>query len=172
MGAINYKTSDYITLGVDLNKINNYYYSKEYEEECFKEYGKDININDFILEDKDYTILNMLENIQEILENYNFYYFHITIDDGYYEGFSINIENNFQVCFDDYKSKLDAQKEISQIKKCLLNFVNNGLVEVFPGWVTGYNNKENTKKSIKNAIKQMRQEVKNTPTYYTYKWEG
>lgn len=149
MGAINYFTSDYITLGYNLNNID---YSDEF-------YSDDINYE--------------YDEISAILKNEHFYYFHITLKPGYYDGFSINIENNFSYCFDDYNEKLQALKELTRIKKFLLYIVDNfNVCEVWPGWCTSYKEYHTTIKDISAAIKEMKSEIKNTPTYYKLKLAG
>jgi hypothetical protein len=145
MGTINYKTSDYITIGYNCNNI-------DYEEAFY---------NDFIQDD--------FEQIEYRLKQEYFYYFHITVECGYYEGFYLDIENNFPLCFDDYSEKQAAQKEITQIKKFLIECVQDfGCCAVYPGWCTGYADKKRTLEELSAAIKEMRQEVNNTPTYYTF----
>lgn len=146
MGTINYKTSNYITLGYCNNNIN-------YEDE-------------FYYEDIEYEF----EEINAILKDAAFYYFNIKLEPGYYEGFSIDIENNFSYCLDSYIEKLEALKEITQIKKLLLYIVNNfNVCAVYPGWCTGYADHEKTISEINDAIKEMKNEVKTTPTYYKLK---
>ena len=145
MGTINYKTSDYITLGYNCNNI-------DYEDEF---------IND------------LYDQIKFRLEEERFYFFHVTIEAGYYEGYSINIENNFSVCFDDYIDKRNALKEITQIKSFLIECVNDfECVAVYPGWCTGYANYNDTLKEIAAAVREMRQTVKQTPTYNQYIKKG
>ena len=152
MGAVNYYTSDYITVGLI-----------------------PFDSDDFIDEDEniDYEAMNfeyeyMYETIETILKKYDFYYFHVVIKPGYYDGFTIDIENNFSICFDTWEDKRNAQKEITQIKLFLLECINFGMVKVCPGWSTSYYTTEETKKELNSAILEMREEVKNTPTYNKY----
>ena len=149
MGAINYKTSDYITLGYN------------------------INIVDYDDKDNDEFINEEYEGIEELLKQENFYYFHIVLEPGYYEGFTIDIEHNFSYCYDDYSEKKEALKEITRIKNFLLYIVNNFNINVtYPGWCTGYGDYKKTIEEIKNAIKEMKNSVKNTPTYYILRLKG
>ena len=149
MGAINYKTSDFITLGYNTNNI-------EYEDEFYNEF-----IND------------EYEQIKDLLDKEYFYYFHIVLEPGYYEGFTIDIEHNFSYCYDDYSEKLQALKEITQIKNFLFYIVNNFNVNVvYPGWCTGYGDYTRTIEEIDAAIKEMKSSVKNTPTYHILKVRG
>ena len=149
MGAINYKTSDFITLGYNTNNI-------DYEDEFY---------TDYINEEYD--------EIKYLLDKEYFYYFHIVLEPGYYEGFTIDIEHNFSYCYDNYFEKLQALKEITQIKKFLLYIVNNFSINaVYPGWCTGYADYNNTIAEIEAAIIDMKYTVKNTPTDYILRLKG
>lgn len=107
------------------------------------------------------------ENDPAILEKYSFYYFHIKIEPGYYEGFFVDIENNFSYFYDNAEQKREAYKETAEIKKFLEELAGCGIVSVFPGWSTTYRNYTETMKDIKKAIAEMRAEIKHTPTYRT-----
>lgn len=145
MGTINYKTSDFITIGYNCEYI-------DYEDEFY------IDI-----------IQDYYEQVNYLLKKQNFYYFHITLEPGYYEGFSINIENNFGICYDDYLDKRKAQKEITRIRTFLTTCINDcECCVVFPGWCTTYLDYENSWLKLNEAIKEMRQTVKDTPTWKKY----
>ena len=169
MGAVNYFTSDYITMGIepysayDLEKDQDF---MEAVQEQIKEYGGIVEdcISDMI--ESYYTDDEM--NVSAILEKYSFYYFHVTIKPGYYEGFTLDIENNYPVAFDGWKDKRAAQREITSLKKCLIECAGVGMVQCSPGWCTGYNDYKGTCKAIDAAIKVMRDEVNNTPTWTQY----
>ena len=149
MGAINYFTSNYITLGYNCDNI-------DYDDQFYYELIQD----DF-------------DEIGAIFKNEHFYYFNITLNPGYYEGFTINIENNFSWRFDNYDEKRQALKEATQIKNFLLYIVNNFNINVvYPGWCTSYGDYKKTLKEINAAIKEMKSEIKATPTYYTLKKAG
>ena len=169
MGAVNYKTSDYITLGVkpyDEEEIRRDSDFMEEIKEQVKEYGgtESEAIQEVIRAyyEDDYN------NISSLLDQHYFYYFHISVEYGYYEGFTLNIENNFPVAFDSWEEKREAQKEITEIKKFLTDCAGSGLVAVFPGWVTAYEDYRGTLREIESAIAEMRQEVRNTPTWKRY----
>lgn len=155
MGAVNYFTSDYITMGI-----------KPYDISDFEDETGDIDC-----EMLEIAYENDRMNIEYILSRYSFYYFHVTIKPGYYEGFTLDIENNFPVAYDDWEDKRAAQREITRLKKCLLECAAVGMVQCSPGWCTGYNDYEGTCKAIGTAIKAMRDEVKNTPTWLQYERE-
>ena len=145
MGTINYGTSDYITIGYNCG---------------------DLDYNDpFYWE----NIQEDFEELTYILGNYNFYYFHVVIKSGYYEGFYVDIEHNYTYCYDSGEDKRAAQKEITQIKKFLLSCLDFGCCSVYPSWCMGYANREQTLKDIDAAIYNMREEVKQTPTWHTLK---
>ena len=155
MGTINYMTSSYITMGLNPYDISDY---------------EDENGNiDYDLLEMDYE--DDRTNIENILSRYSFYYFHVAIKAGYYEGFSLDIENNFSVAFDGWEDKRAAQKEITSLKQCLLECAGSGLVACYPGWCTGYEDYKGTCKAIAAAIKDMREEVKITPTWLQYERE-
>ena len=145
MGTINYGTSDYITIGYDCGNI-------DYNEPFYYELIQD----DF-------------EQVKYTLKQYNFYYFNVTLKPGYYEGFYINIEHNFNFCYDNYLEKRDALKEITQIKKFLLSCLDFGCCAVYPGWCMGYADYKTTLKDIDAAIYNMREEVRKTPTWHNMK---
>lgn len=141
MGTVNYGSNDYINLGFNLNR--------EYH-------------------NGDIAADNAAWITEKLLSNYSFYYWHIVRKPGYYEGFYLDIENNFPVCFDNWEEKQEAQKEITQIKHFLFDCVRAGLVKYSPGWCTGWYTEKETKKAIREAIAAMRDEVRTTPTYTQY----
>lgn len=169
MGAINYFTSDYITIGLKpydtIDLENDSEFMEELQNEI-NEYGGTLEnaLNDYIsiCYESDYS------NIEYALKKYSFYYYHVTIEPGYYEGFTIKIENNFPIAFDNYEDKKEANKEITQLKLFLIECARLGLVECFPGWCTGYSDYKNTIKAINIAAQAMREEVKTIPTWNQY----
>ena len=156
MGTINYFTSDYITIGYDLS------YDYENDFETYEEAQEQLY----------FDIEETHEIIADLLKKYDFYHYHVVIKPGYYEGFSIDIENNFSICFDNYQDKKEVQKEITQIKDFLLKCLDYGLCVVYPGWCTSYLNKSDSIKGVKEAIIDMRLEAKTIPTWNQYEREG
>ena len=142
MGAINYKISDYITLGYNCNNI-------DYQDEYY------------------FDIINFYyDEIAGILRNEFFYYFNVKLAPGYYEGFSLDIDCNFSYCFDNWKEKAEAQKEITEIKNFLLKCINEyECCAVAPGWCTTYFSHDDTIKKLNDAIKEMRDHVASVPTW-------
>ena len=181
MGTINYMTSDYITLGV-----------KPYSAWDFLEdAGTLAEIKDAIMEDGLHDSLEEITddevddyiywligtyyeddriNVEAILDKYCWRYFSIKIEPGYYEGFSLDITYDYDGdCFDDYEEKRQAQREVTQVKECLIDLAGVGLKACSPGWCTSYRDYAGTINKINEAVKQMRLDVKNTHTYRT--WE-
>ena len=169
MGAINYYTSDYITLGLrpyDKSELAN---DPEFMEELQREvneYGGTVEtaLDSYINEcySCDYA------NIKTELDKHYFYYYHITIKPGYYEGFTLDIQNNFPVALDSWEDRRDANKEITEIKKFLIDCAGLGLVACRPGWCTSYSDYNGTIQAIQAAIKAMRDELKIIPTWAQY----
>lgn len=169
MGAVNYFTSDYITMGLrpydrfDLE--NDRDFMEEVEAEI-SEYGGTVeNAIDSYIEscyEADY------KNIANELAKHYFYYYHITIKPGYYEGFTLDIENNFPVALDSWEDRREAMKEITEIKQFLIDCAGMGLVACYPGWCTGYRDYNGTLEAIREAVKEMRSELKTIPTWLQY----
>lgn len=173
MGAINYKTSDYITLGL-----------KPFDADI---YAKDANFLSYIAEAWQVDITDEAEvekaaqeamqidyisfynKVERTLNNYDFYYFDVSIKSGYYEGYYIDIGNDFPVALDSCEDRNEANKEATRLKNFLIDCANLGMVQCFPGWCTGYNDYNGTIKAIKNAVKEMRAEIKSIPTWSRYK---
>ena len=170
MGTINYRTSDYITMGIKPVDGWDLLHDPEMKEELeneVAEYGGSIEEAAQSLADcyneSDY------ENAAAIFNKYDFTYYHITLNCGYYDGFYFDIENNYGIAYDNCEDKRQAQKEITQIKKMLLELAGVGVVACSPGWSTGYSDYAGTIQKINEAIKEMRNEAKGTPTdrYYS-----
>ena len=167
MGTINIMTSDYITLSIKPYEYDDFTSDDGFMTEnadIIEQYGEETIINDTI---QSYYEADR-ENAETILKNYNFHYYHVRIIPGYYESLSIDIENNYGIAYDSYRDKADAQKEITKLKQCLLDLAGVGFVETFPGWCMSYSDYNETVKAINNAVKDMRQEVKNIPTWNQY----
>lgn len=168
MGAINYKTSKYITLAIEPYDISDFtsddVFMRELNNEV-EEYGGtvDESIEAYInsLYEEDYS------NAECELEKLNVQYFNVSIQNGYYDGFSIDIDPNFLDDFNSWEEKRDAQKEVTKIKEFLINCANMGFVACYPHWCTTYLSREETIKEIAEAVKEMRADIKKTPTWST-----
>ena len=178
MGTINYRTSDYITLGIkpccgfDLENDDDFIeYAKEQAEEMNEEFTDDF-LEEIANREAEANNEADFENAKAILDKYSFYYYHIEIKSGYYDGFYIDIENNFGLFYDNYTERREAQKEITEIKKMMLELADIGIISVYPGWCMGYADREKTLQDIKEAIEEMRSESKIIPTYNQYMRES
>lgn len=143
MGAINYGSNNYFNIGMDL--------SPDYDE---YDYMGEFNY--------------LVEETQAILEKYNFNYFNVDIEYGYYQGFYINIEFDY-LWLDNHAERLTVLKEITQLKKLLFELCYIGLVKFSAAWCMGYSSEPETKRAIKQAIKEMKQDFIKYPTYATYR---
>lgn len=169
MGAVNYFTSDYITMGIEPYSAYDFENDLDFMNALRDEVNEYGGTLDEAFESYIQTSYEADEmNIEFILEKYSFDYFHVTIKPGYYEGFTLDIENNYPVAFDGWEDKRAAQREITSLKKCLIECAGAGMVQCSPGWCTGYNDYGGTIKAIGAAIKVMRDEVNNTPTWTQY----
>lgn len=171
MGTINYCTSDYITMGIEPTQPYDLMKDADFLQYCKEEYP-DIDPETIAEEEAERYAEDDRTNAESILANYSFYYFHIVIKSGYYEGFYIDIENNFPVFYDDYRERKEALQEVREIEKCLIDLANIGIVSCYPSWCMGYANRTQTLKDIKAACKAMRDEIRTTPTYRQYNRES
>lgn len=172
MGAINYFTSDYITLGVRPYDADDFIKDQEFIDFIRDEWGVDISdqnaVYDAVRDEISSCYENEYENIKTELEKHYFYYYHITIKPGYYEGFTLDIENNFPVALDSWEDRREAMKEITEIKQFLIDCAGLGMVACFPGWCTGYRDYKGTLEAIREAVKEMRSELNTVPTWTQY----
>lgn len=169
MGTVNYSTSDFITLGIIPYKYEDFANDPEITQDAMEQ----AELNGTTMEDELYEILNHYYefdycDISEQLKRHNFYYFHVDINPGYYEGFTIDIEFNYGFCLDSWEDRREANKEITEIKKFLKDCAGLGMVACFPGWCTTYCDYAETLKEISRATKEMRETVKSVPTWNQY----
>lgn len=165
MGTINYGTSDYVTLGANIM------YSDYAEDEQLmevlrqevEEYGGTID------EHLQYYIDDNCENLyleaKEIVDDYDFEFFKVELEFGYYEGFYLKLEQYLPILFDDYEERTRANKEVSKLKEMLLRLVDIGMRSCYPGWCTGWADREGSIKDIKGGVKKMRADIKEIMTY-------
>ena len=176
MGAINYFTSDYITMGLKPYDVDDFTNDPDFLDFIRDEWGVDITDHNAVCDaarDEISTYYESdYENIECELSKHNFQYYHITIKPGYYEGFTLDIENNYPCFYDSWEYRREAQKEITEIKQFLIACAGMGLVKCCPGWCTGYSDYNGTIKAIGEAIKEMREESRTIPTWAQYCREG
>ena len=173
MGTVNYFTSDYITMAVepcsvcdfDRTEARDFLLENGYEQEEIT----DAVIDAYLSELVSVYAEDIYSDIKAMLKKHVFNFFDITLKWGYYDGFSLDIR---YICkgdtVDGWQDKRDAQKEITEIKRFLLECADAGLVACYPSWCTRYEEYSGTVKAISAAVKEMRQDVKNTPTWRQY----
>lgn len=156
MGTINYGTSEYITVGLQPYDFESY---EDESGEC------DYNARWSDMQG-DYT------RVENIRARYDFFYFDIRVKPGYYEGFYIDIENNFGLAYDSWEDKREALKEATQIKRFLLECVEACCCVVHPGWCTGYEGMTESRKSISAAIAEMKNDIRQALTWTSAERRG
>lgn len=115
----------------------------------------------------------MEEYAKSRLARYDFEHFRLQILPGRYSGFSINIKFNFPFFFTTRECKNAALKEVSNIKEFLYECANIELIAYCPMRDLYHPelNTEETLKEIGRAIKEMRETVRETPTWNQYQTE-
>ena len=169
MGTINYRTSDYITMGV----VPISAYDVEHDgwlmsglEELY-DVVDDMVISEYIEACYD----SSYENTQFTLNSYKFFYFDIWVEIGYYEGFSVRIKYNYDGDkFANFAEKQEARAEIEEVKKCLEELADVGLVACYPSWGTKYEDYSGTLDKINEAVAEMAEDVRMTDVH-RFEWE-
>lgn len=170
MGAVNYYTSNYITLGIKPTDAWDLLHDADFMQFCAEEYPEEEP--EKIAEEQAQLYAEAdRENAEEIMSKYSFYYWHVVFKSGYYEGFSLDIEANFPIFFDDCHERKEALQEIADLEKLMQELAGVGLVSCHPSWCTSYSDYKGTLQDIKKACREMRQETKATPTWRTYNRE-
>ena len=148
MGAINFGTLTNISR---LALVNEPETEEEQEEQYFYNYE--------------------LEETQAQLDKLNLYYFNLSINYGYYEGFYIVLSyENIPYIYNTSQEKAETLKELTAIKNILIELVKNRLLKgCYPNWVTSRLGTAETIKQIKRIIKALKEETKETYTSRTCK---
>lgn len=165
MGTINYGTSDYVTLGAC---IDSYLYKKDKHlmEELQKEateYGT--TVEEELQRYIDSDCEELYSQAEDILKDYDFEYFKVELEFGYYDGFYLKLEQYLPIFFADYEERKEANKEVPKLKEMLMRLVGIGMRSCYPGWCTGWADREESIKDIKEGVKKMRADIKEIMTY-------
>ena len=167
MGTFNYRRSEFITLAFEEYCISDFDNDKPEIIENMMDNGyRDITETEYdnyicelisSYEEDDYT------NIEHSLKKHNFNYFIIEISGGYYSGSQLEITfDESKIC--NYTDKREAQKEITRIKNFLITCAAYGMRATVPFWCPTWYSYAETLEKIKEAVKEMRQAVRNTET--------
>ena len=115
-----------------------------------------------------------LYKTQEELNKHKFYYFDLSINPGYYDGFYLKLEeNNTKYIYQNNKEKNEVLKELTVIKNTLIKLVKNeSLWGCYPGWIYNQLETVETIRQIKELIKELKNEVKTSYTEYTANKQG
>lgn len=159
MGTINYKTSEFLTVGLMP-------FDFDEEKAALIEMGEEDTPEPTDSEVFDYIFDIEAEERAEVeyhFKDLSFSIFDVKIEPGYYEGFSIDVRLDY-LYFDDNEEKEAAIKEAGMIRDLWLYAVNNtNCFEVWPGWVTTYKEYDETLESIEKAYKAMLEAVEKIP---------
>lgn len=168
MGAINFKTCEFITLAIKPYEADDIKNDPDFlqwiEEEERQDEADDIadDMTAQYYEDD-------AANYEAIAKKYYFEYFNISLIPGYYESIQIDIENNFPCFFDDWTEKREALKEATKIKEFLTECAGVGFTACAPGWATHFYTYPETLQKIKEATKAIKDEIKAAETWKTHK---
>lgn len=124
-------------------------------------------------EQQEFFNYEMLETA-EALDKYNLYYFEIIIKMGYYDGFYLELnEKNTKWVYNNTKEKNEVIKELTLIKKCLIEIVKSEHCwGCYPSWIYNRLDTADTIKQIKAIIKELKNEVKASYTERTATQQG
>lgn len=166
MGTINYRTSEYITIGIKPLYPVDFaddadFMEWAHEQAESRNMDEDEVLSKFINDMVD----DQYNQVKWALENYRFYYFKVEIEPGYYEGFSVQISRETPLYMEPWE-KDAAYGEIKELEKFLMECVKDfGLVECYPGWCMGYENSEKSISDITAAMDRVRNDIKEVPIW-------
>lgn len=152
MGAINFKTGDFLTLSIVL-------------EDIIDEETGEVDYESMALIEED-----LYNQAKDIINGSDSGWFStkVNITPGYYEGFAVTVDDDGWFYYDDAEERKNALKEVKDIEKMLMELCEMGMVVTYPGWCTEYGSYEDTKAAIKAACKKIKDTIRNTPTWYQY----
>lgn len=165
MGTVNYKTSDIITLGLKPWEPDDFLCDPDFMDMARRqseEYGDDLD--EIVYQAiADYTESDS-ETAQSIIDRYSFDFFTVTVEPGYYEGFSVNISDDLPGEYWDEEERKQALTDAANLGDLLKELVNTAcLVEVWPGWCTTYHDTDRTLKDIRKTIRGLLYDINDTP---------
>ena len=165
MGTVNYKTSDIITLGLRPYEARDFELDPDFMEDARErcdENGCSLfdwiegTINEYTEDDR--------QTAKHIISRYSFEFFHVSIEPGYYEGFSVNISDDLPGEYWDAEEREQALTDAANLGDMLKELVNDAcLVECCPGWCTTYQDPAHSLMNVKKAMRELIAEINDTP---------
>lgn len=165
MGTVNYKTSDIITLGLRPYEPRDFELDPDFMEDARRQsekYGDDIDsiiyqtIADYTEDDR--------QTAEHIISRYSFEFFQVSIEPGYYEGFSVNISDDLPGEYWDAEEREQALTDAANLGDMLKELVNDAcLVECWPGWCTSYQDPAHSLTDVRKAIRGLIYDINDTP---------
>lgn len=166
MGTINYGTCDYITMGIKPYEREDFLSDLDFMEtatENIMEYGGDINE---YIEDTIYSYYGDDRlNAKTIIDKYNFRYFLVYPEPGYYEGLYIHLSEEFPLFIDGEEERKEILEEVNSLHKMFIDLAGCGFVACFPGWCTGYLDYIGTLEEIEKACAKLREKAESIKTW-------
>lgn len=158
MGTWNYGKSDVITVAYyDIN------YTPSIEEiegtivdyECNEKEAEDILYQQY----QDFTE-EQFNSVCDLFKNQEFEYYSVSVDDGSFEGFQINISRE-QLAFDNSYQRKEMHKELTRIKNKIIVAINEYIMRVcYPGYCIGWKDTiEESLKALNEAIEEERKVI-------------
>ena len=160
MGTISYGTNKYITMGL---KPFDFEDTKKALEECISD---DISFaDDDVYEQMNVETEESRNNVEEILKDVSLDYFRLSIEPGYYEGFYIKIESDFEGNLDDENDKTKAREETQTLKDTLKAILeaDSFVCVASPGWCMAYYDKEESLRRIDEAMDEILGDIEKEP---------
>lgn len=164
MGTVNYKTSDVITIGLKPYDFTDFECDPDFMKEARKgceENGCSLfdwiegTINEYTEDDR--------ANVESIISRYSFEFFQVSIEPGYYEGFSVYIFDDLPGEYWSAEEREQALTEAASLGDMLKELVNDAcLCEVWPGWCTTYHDTDRTLRDIRKAVKGLIYDINNS----------
>ena len=168
MGTINYGTNKILC---SLGYHNEFDYDDDLIKECREEFDldeenyTDDDIIDRLREDYEMCVEDDYFGVKELINSKDFHFYKVELSSGYYDGFYIKLDRNY--CYlDNYKEKLEMQKELTMLKTILIDIITNyGIRVCYPWWCTKWEEKiEDSIKVLKEKVKEERMVIKQIPT--------
>ena len=165
MGTVNYKTSDIITLGLRPYEPRDFELDPDFMEDArerCEENGCSLfdwiegTINEYTEYDR--------QTAADIISRYSFEFFQVSIEPGYYEGFSVNISDDLPGEYWDAEDRKQALTDAANLGDMLKELVNDAcLVECWPGWCTTYQDPAHSLTDVRKAVRGLIYDINDTP---------